>query len=632
MVNHKIMVGSGYTDVSPKALVRTAGNRLYVGVSNCDNYPCVLTTQTLLMYRADSTGVPTGFTRKDSAHEPGGIAQWAVAIDGSDVIHVVFNTRSTDGGNVTALKYIPFNTSTDTWGNAEIIDNGISFSEDGGGQGMQSVALALDANGKPHIVYLAGADRRVYYRNRIGGSWSVASQLDADVTYSGNEKAWHPNLAFAADGRILAVWLRGTFNGANDGTLFNRVRATDGSWGPLVNLSGTNAARTTIDQSTSMLITPNGRYHVAWITQPADYIRYSYSDDRGITWNTNNPGGGVQVSHNPSLGADGAGRLRIYAHGPPSPSPDGHGDNLYYFSGEGGSGPWSTFTLYVTGAYDSSVNTRWSQFFHHQPAMLDIAYWSDPYPNVLYVGSESAPIPAPVSPTATPLPTQTPTATATPTATPQPPNADCYGHPHSHTAADPDADCYGHPHRYIASGSICHRIRVAADPAERQYLLGCAQRHARRRAPQPLPCGGAREASIRATDGTLRTLIDGAKPTAASLNLIDVNAPDVSYDGTTIVFAGLPAGKYATRSGDESRRLAALYDPYGRQRSAPGYFQRPRSSTSASLATRLAASAAYDDTDPAWLPDGRIVFSSTRWPSYGHYSGVRDDQSLCGQC
>jgi len=388
--NRNIAVGGGYTDVSPKALVRTADNRLYAGVSTCDNYPCALTTQMLHMYRADSTGVPTGFTRKDSTHEPGGIAQWAVAIDGSDVIHVVFNTRSTDGGNVNALKYVTFNTATDLWGNVEIIDNGISFGEDAAGQGMQSVALALDANGKPHIVYLAGAARRVTYRNRIAGSWSAASLLDSGVAYSGNEKAWHPNLAFDPNGGILVVWLRGTFNGANDGTLYSRMRATDGTWGSPVNLSQTNAARTTIDQSTSILITPNGRYHVAWITQPDDYIRYSYSDDRGSTWITNSPGSGKTVSHNPSLGDDGAGRIRIYAHGTPSPSPDGHGDNLYYFSGAGGSGLWSSFTFYVTGTYDSSVNTRWSQFFYHYPSMLDIAYWNDSYPNVLYIGSEVA--------------------------------------------------------------------------------------------------------------------------------------------------------------------------------------------------------------------------------------------------
>jgi len=46
---------------------------------------------------------------------------------------------------------------------------------------------------------------------------------------------------------------------------------------------------------------------------------------------------------------------------------------------------------------------------------------------------------------------------------------------------------------------------------------------------------------IHKKDGTLITLVDGSNPTPASLNLIDVNAPDVSYDGKQILFAGLPA-------------------------------------------------------------------------------------------
>ena len=49
---------------------------------------------------------------------------------------------------------------------------------------------------------------------------------------------------------------------------------------------------------------------------------------------------------------------------------------------------------------------------------------------------------------------------------------------------------------------------------------------------------------IRERDGGLRVLIDGSNPAMSSLNLIDVNSPDVSYDGSEIVFAGLPAGNY----------------------------------------------------------------------------------------
>ena len=46
-------------------------------------------------------------------------------------------------------------------------------------------------------------------------------------------------------------------------------------------------------------------------------------------------------------------------------------------------------------------------------------------------------------------------------------------------------------------------------------------------------------------NGTIRVLINGSLPSPSSFHLIDVNAPDVSYDGTRIVFAGLPEGSYS---------------------------------------------------------------------------------------
>ncbi len=127
---------------------------------------------------------------------------------------------------------------------------------------------------------------------------------------------------------------------------------------------------------------------------------------------------------------------------------------------------------------------------------------------------------------------------------------------------------------------------------------------------------------VREANGSLRTLVDGSNPTAASLNLIDVNAPDVSWDGTTIVFAGLPSGNYAR---------GPVTDPgawrlYAIRTDGSALRQITRSDLNISYAQFGSAADGleeYDDSDPAWLPDGRIVFSSTRWPSYGHYSGVR---------
>lgn len=129
---------------------------------------------------------------------------------------------------------------------------------------------------------------------------------------------------------------------------------------------------------------------------------------------------------------------------------------------------------------------------------------------------------------------------------------------------------------------------------------------------------------VREPNGTIRTLIDGANPTGASLNLIDVNAPSVSYDGKRVVFAGLPAstaGPYPTEPGANPgawRLYVINADGTGLRKVAIpehtinlNYFISGQSGTWR-----------YDDTYPAWLPDGRLVFSSTRWLTYGQYSGM----------
>jgi len=127
---------------------------------------------------------------------------------------------------------------------------------------------------------------------------------------------------------------------------------------------------------------------------------------------------------------------------------------------------------------------------------------------------------------------------------------------------------------------------------------------------------------VREANGTLRTLVDGANPTAATLNLIDMNAPDVSYDATKIVFAGLPSGAHST----EPMTSPGAWRLYVINVDGTGLRQLTFSDQNLNLTqfNNLASIfAKYDDTDPAWLPDGRVVFSSTRWPSFGMYGAAR---------
>ena len=129
---------------------------------------------------------------------------------------------------------------------------------------------------------------------------------------------------------------------------------------------------------------------------------------------------------------------------------------------------------------------------------------------------------------------------------------------------------------------------------------------------------------VLATNGQIRTLVNGGNPTAASLNLIDVNAPDVSWDGSKIVFAGLPNGTYSSgpRAHPGAWRIYVINaDGTGLTKLTHSDLNLDYSQFGTTAGGRFSNSG-YDDGDPAWLPDGRIVFSSTRWPVVGQYSAV----------
>jgi hypothetical protein len=404
--SHSILVGPGFTDVSPHQLVRTSGDVLYVVLPTCDSYPSC-PSNTLRVYRANQTGVPSGFTEQDSAHRPSGIGSSAVAIDGADLVHVAWNDR---GGS---LNYRTFHTTTGLWGTTTVLGptGWTTF-----GQGDEGVALALDASGVPHVAYtrMVSNVRRVSYTNRIGGAWSTPAQVD-DAPIGNNQGAWHPTLAFYPNGNLLLAWYVGSFNYTPDGTIYFRTRSqSSGTWGTRTTISG-DTLMSTIDNGPSLLITPDGTAHVTFLnagtasgggSANGDFVHAYYNSESG--WVANHPGGGTQITHNPSLGPGPNGTVRIYGHGWQGGSIDGHGDDLYYF--EGGTSGWGPWTIYASGEFDSSVSTRWAQFFHVFPGTLDIAYWQNDYPNTAYVGTDIA---GGDPPTPTSIPTSTPVPTAT---------------------------------------------------------------------------------------------------------------------------------------------------------------------------------------------------------------------------
>lgn len=111
-----------------------------------------------------------------------------------------------------------------------------------------------------------------------------------------------------------------------------------------------------------------------------------------------------------------------------------------------------------------------------------------------------------------------------------------------------------------------------------------------------LATGG--ELMVRGAGGVIRPLL-------AEHTFFDVSHPSVSWDARRIVFAATAAPESAWRVwvvDADGRRLAPV----------------TRSDRAIDLASRYGSEAArftrYDDFDPCWLPDDRLVFASTRFP------------------
>lgn len=90
----------------------------------------------------------------------------SAAIDGSDNIHIIYLTSTT------VVKYVLFDTSTDTFGT---IEQAVNVSAT-----VASIAITVDSNGKPHAVATSSA-ATTNYSNRVRGSWKPAVSVAAVV-------------------------------------------------------------------------------------------------------------------------------------------------------------------------------------------------------------------------------------------------------------------------------------------------------------------------------------------------------------------------------------------------------------------------------------------------------------------
>ncbi len=109
---------------------------------------------------------------------------------------------------------------------------------------------------------------------------------------------------------------------------------------------------------------------------------------------------------------------------------------------------------------------------------------------------------------------------------------------------------------------------------------------------------------VRESGGTIRTLIDSTM-NFNGISLIDVQQPHVFWNASKIVFSGI-------ENRDSSWRIYEI--------NSDGSGFRKITFTDRNISLAQFGSAAYklekyDDIDPCYLPDGRICFASTRYPS-----------------
>ncbi len=113
---------------------------------------------------------------------------------------------------------------------------------------------------------------------------------------------------------------------------------------------------------------------------------------------------------------------------------------------------------------------------------------------------------------------------------------------------------------------------------------------------------------------------DGALTVYNTPGLIDVQSPDVSFDGSKILFAG--ATTLNRNAADYGWRLYEIgVDGSGFRQLTFGdrIIEIPNAGDFGNQETY----GAYDDLFPAYLADGRIVFTSSRYPARSHYDARR---------
>ena len=398
-----VTVGPGFVEASAREVVRTANNTVYVVTADDDTCQGggsgVIRVWKGVGAQAGNSAVPTGFAEQDTTNHPSSagsgdctysplsiLASPDVRLDRSGLIEMAYIDGSS--GNV---YYQTFSTLSDTWVPRTIVGTGAETASGSGWPREGDVALTLDSNDVPHVVYAtSGTSNQLMYTDRSGGSWSMP------ISVTSGTNIVHPSMVTSLDGTLHLTWLA---NSQAAHSTIGYAHYANGSWSAPETVSAGDAlvlANGDSDQGPSIATDTNNTPYVLFMDGTVlghdDYVRMRYRNTDG-TWSDNTPPGGSGGASNPSA--------TMFAHTPQNYISSTNGN--YVFLGHdvnfefgyqyqlGGQGTnWGPFTTLdprsasnpapgdtVEPGTDGSASVRFDPLRDNNTNIIDVIYFDE---------------------------------------------------------------------------------------------------------------------------------------------------------------------------------------------------------------------------------------------------------------
>lgn len=287
-----------------------------------------------------NSATPSSFSEQDSANKPSNsdYTGGSAAIDSTGVIHIAYYDSSSTSSKAYQLRYVTFNTSTNTFsGDTSVYTGSLML--------FASFSIAIDSNDIPHIVFIDRMSNMgtnydtLLYTNRIGGSWKTPVEIEGkttsvscfypDITFNGS------NIPWVSYSKLSANETKTAEGNANDATSFT--------------LRVVNDVIANSSQESCIVFDSSGNGYVFWGRNSDNHIIVD-----SVTGGTDTDTGAVGTANNKfRVSVDGTSLYIFYE--------DASNDIAYYYNT--GSG-WTSGGVLETGTYNFP-KSKWARYVEY---------------------------------------------------------------------------------------------------------------------------------------------------------------------------------------------------------------------------------------------------------------------------